>query len=770
MVTTTRVAASGEVAARLNDGGWHTDDLGPLASWPQALRQSVDIVLNAAFPMFVLWGPARSLIYNDAYSSILGDKHPNALGRGFWDIWPEVREPIEPVIDAAFAGEACFCEDLEVVLHRAERAAPAWFTFSYSPIPVEGKTPGVLCVCVETTSANLERAARQESERTLLFLDRLTQATAMLESAEAIMQRTAQLVGEHLDVSVCAYADMDQDQDGFTIRGDWAAPGVRSIVGRYRLADFGRLAVDNLTRGRPLVINDNRAEIAAHEAATFQAIGIGSTICMPLLRDGRLRALMAVHHPGPHRWSDREQALLRQVTERSWAFVERVGAEAELREREEELRRITDAAPLLIAYVDHDRRYGFVNRGYETWFGQPREALLGRRVEDVLGQTYAQVRPHLDAALEGRRVSFEDTLAYPAVGPRDVQVDYIPRLGADGAVIGAYGVIVDVTKRLEAERALLDSETRLRLATDFAEVGLWDVDAGHGALFWDDRVRSLFGIKPGTPVSMADFYAGLHADDLAATTAAYAAAADPQKRALYDVEYRTVGAEDGAIRWVAAKGRGVFDKDGHCLRVVGTAMDITARKHAEEARDLLMREVDHRARNSLAVIQSVVKLTDASDPLAFRHAVHGRIEAMARAQAALAKSNWGGGTIGEVARDELLSSTAASTRIRLAGQDIVIPADHMQPLSMILHELATNAAKYGALSVQDGMVDLRWSGSPSAWALHWQEHGGPPAQAPARQGFGSRLMTKLARQLNGVITFSWRQDGLAVDLEVGVVH
>jgi len=761
-----QVSPRGQVASLLDEACGRSP-LGPPARWPQGLRQQVDVMLSAAFPMFLVWGPERILLYNDAYRPILGDKHPGALCQPFWMVWPEVRNTIEPIIEAAFGGEAAFYEDLPVVLHRDGQARPAVFTFSYSPVPIAGEIPGVLCVCVETTSAAQERAAREESERTLLFLDHLTRATSSLPSADAVMGRAAQMIGEHMNVAICAYADMDPDQDGFTIRGDWAAPGSTSIVGHYRLADFGRMAVENLSRGLPLVINDNRVEIAPHEAATFQAIGIGSTICMPLVRDGRLRALMAVHHKGPHHWSDRELALVREVTERSWAFVERVGAQAELRDSEAELRRITDAAPLLIAYVDKDGRYRFINRAYEAWFGQPREAIQGRTVEDVLGPAYAAVAPHLKAALAGQRVTFESQVIYPAAGVRDVQVDYVPRWGPDGSVVGLYAVISDVTKRLDAERALLQSETRLRLATEFGEVGLWDVDNGDGALYWDDRVRALFGHSPGVPVTMADFYQGLHPDDLKETSRAYAAAADPTQRALYDVEYRTIGAEDGVERWVAAKGRGVFDDDGRCLRVVGTAIDITVRKHAEAARDLLMREVDHRARNSLAIIQSVVRLTEAPDPAAFRQAIHGRIEAMARAQSTLAKGQWRGGTIAEVVRDELLSSVSAVSRVRLSGGEIALPADHLQPLSMILHELATNATKYGALSVREGTVEVSWAATPNGWSLHWQERDGPPTAPPSRSGFGSRLMANLARQLDGQIAFHWAPEGLSVALTSG---
>lgn len=147
--------------------------------------------------------------------------------------------------------------------------------------------------------AEAERALRENDLR-LRFLDALGKETAKRADADAILAVTTRMLGEHLKVSSCAYADMDSDQDGFTIRGDWAAPGARHITGHYILADFGRKAVAELGAGRPLIINDNLSEIAPEEAATFQAIGIGATICMPLVIEGRLTALMAIHHRTAH--------------------------------------------------------------------------------------------------------------------------------------------------------------------------------------------------------------------------------------------------------------------------------------------------------------------------------------------------------------------------------------------------------------------------------------------------------------------------------------
>ena len=139
-----------------------------------------------------------------------------------------------------------------------------------------------------------------------------------------------------------------------------------------------------------------------------------------------------------------------------------------------------------------------------------------------------------------------------------------------------------LAERQDAEQRLRDSEEQLRLAVESAEIGLWDVDPVNDKLYWPPLVKAMFGISPDAPVTMADFYAGLHPDDRDRVCTAFATALDPVARAVYDVDYRTVGKEDGVVRWVAAKGRGIFDDSGQCVRVIGTAIDISARKAAEQ--------------------------------------------------------------------------------------------------------------------------------------------------------------------------------------------
>jgi PAS domain S-box-containing protein len=162
---------------------------------------------------------------------------------------------------------------------------------------------------------------------------------------------------------------------------------------------------------------------------------------------------------------------------------------------------------------------------------------------------------------------------------------------AAGAAVRLSGVSWDLTERRTSDLQMEISEESLRLAADAAEVGTWDLDLATDTLTWSDRTKAMFGISPDVQCSMADFYGGLHPEDFEATSAAFASAIDPAIRATYDVEYRTVGREDGRVRWVAAKGKGLF-VGGHCRRAIGTAIDITARKQAASRQRFLLELLD----------------------------------------------------------------------------------------------------------------------------------------------------------------------------------
>ena len=203
--------------------------------------------------------------------------------------------------------------------------------------------------------------------------------------------------------------------------------------------------------------------------------------------------------------------------------------------------------------------------------------LEGQPFFKLLDEVYATGVPHVSTAAQ-------IDLRRTADGPlerRYLDFIYQPILDHRGEVSGIFAEGHDVTDLIEAQEQLALREESFRLATAAADVGTWDLDLETGILTWCDRTKAMFGISPGVPCSMDDFYAGLHPDDLEATSEAFASAIDPQRRSTYDVEYRTVGREDGVTRWVAAKGKGLFTDD-RCVRAIGTAINITSRKAAEE--------------------------------------------------------------------------------------------------------------------------------------------------------------------------------------------
>lgn len=330
--------------------------------------------------------------------------------------------------------------------------------------------------------------------------------------------------------------------------------------------------------------------------------------------------------------------------------------------------------------------------------------------------------------------------------------------------------VAERTAEVEASAIRLqESEQQLRLATEAAEIGLWDVDTVNDTLFWPPRVKAMFGISPDVPVTMADFYAGLHPDDKEATSAAYVAACDPQKRAMYDVEYRTIGKEDGAVRWVAAKGRAVFDSHGRCVRVIGAAIEITERKEIEERQLLLAREVDHRARNALAVVQAIVRLTQAPTKQGYVTAVEGRIHALSQAHNLLSETRWQGAEIARLVSEELAPYRSTEGRVTMSGPSVFLSSEKAQNLALALHELATNSAKYGALSARKGLLKVTWECSNDELTLHWDESGGPAVETPVSQGFGTKIMNaSIKHQIGGNVAWNWRPSGLHCALQIPV--
>ena len=247
-----------------------------------------------------------------------------------------------------------------------------------------------------------------------------------------------------------------------------------------------------------------------------------------------------------------------------------------------------------------------------------------------------------------------------------------------------------------------------------------------------------------------------------------------QTAEFFEAEYRLVQS-DGSVCWVVTRGRCQHDPQGRPVRFPGTAVDVTARRHAEERQALLAREVDHRAKNALAIVQAVVRLTRAPDVSAFRQAVEGRIEALARAQTLLAEDYWTGADLRALLQGELEPFLGAdidtasvrgerAARADIEGPTVALPADTAQALAMVVHELATNALKYGALSVPAGRIAVSWqldNGPTRTLHLQWVESGGPLiVSTPNRRGVGSQMLDGIVRgQLGGAVQLAWEATG-----------
>jgi two-component sensor histidine kinase/DNA-binding response OmpR family regulator len=327
--------------------------------------------------------------------------------------------------------------------------------------------------------------------------------------------------------------------------------------------------------------------------------------------------------------------------------------------------------------------------------------------------------------------------------------------------------VAERTAELEASTTrLLESEQRRSLALMAGNMGSWDSDVIAGTSSWDEGQHAIYGVVPGQfVVTPENLKVLIHPDDwepLQRGMTALLEQGEPQQ-----MEFR-VCRPSGEVRWCTTTAAATRDGRGKVVRISGVTMDITDRKDAEERQALLAREVDHRAKNAMAIVQSIVKLTKAESIADYAAVIEGRIKALSRAHAILSDSRWEGAELSKLVEEELAPYRSAhADRIRVAGPKIVLDPTTAQTLALALHELATNAAKYGALSRITGTLEMTWQVHPNAIAINWRESGGPAAVMPLKTGFGTRIITSsIERQLGGTATFDWLSEGLSCSLSI----
>jgi PAS domain S-box-containing protein len=325
-------------------------------------------------------------------------------------------------------------------------------------------------------------------------------------------------------------------------------------------------------------------------------------------------------------------------------------------------------------------------------------------------------------------------------------------------------------ERRDHEIALQDGQSRLQEALTAGGVTAFEWDFRSGSSSRSDNAALILGFEAKKPFPAAQFLTHVHPDDRARFEAAVYGVT-PEKPS-YALTFRFIR-PDGREVWLEETSRAEFDLAGRYLRLKGLTLDITERKRAEEHQDLLISELDHRVKNILARVAVVAKQTRQGSRSIeeFFKALDGRIQSMADAHALLSQSRWRGVALGDLVRRQLAPYTT-STNTLIGGPDVTLSAEATQALAMVLQELVTNAVKYGALSTSAGRVSVTWTRQPREEGaprvrIVWQETGGPPAAAPPRFGYGTRLISELIpHELGGAVKILFESEGVRCEIDI----
>jgi two-component system CheB/CheR fusion protein len=351
----------------------------------------------------------------------------------------------------------------------------------------------------------------------------------------------------------------------------------------------------------------------------------------------------------------------------------------------------------------------------------------------------------------------------------------LPYRSTDNFIAGAVLTFVDITGAVQAEVALRESGAQYQIAVDVGRLGTWDWNIERGDSAWNNEQYRMLGYAVGEVEPGYEAWAArLHPDDFAAAETKLARARE--KRQDFVDELRIVD-PDGSIRWSSAKARFFYDGDGRAVRMIGIMEDTTERRQAEELQRTLIAELQHRTRNLLSIVRSISQQTLRSSASleVYGREFGDRLGALSRVQGLLSRRDGFSVTLDELVRGELQAHGAAidGTRVEVEGPPVTLSSREVQVLTLALHELATNAAKYGALAQPEGQLSVRWSVGKSNGSrmvtIRWAEAGVDMAgeQQGEKRGFGRELIERaLPYDLGAETAFELGADGVRCELKV----
>ncbi len=440
-----------------------------------------------------------------------------------------------------------------------------------------------------------------------------------------------------------------------------------------------------------------------------------------------------------------------------WLCVQRDISEArhaeDMRRRSEaRLRLAVDAAD--VAIWDYDARTDSIRGSPELYelLGLPTDRPVS---SDEIRAGYLpgereRVRADAEAALRRGERHLQNELRYRGQdgGVRHFLLRADLEVAESGVPVGALGVLIDITELKRTQEALRESQERLDLAVGAPGIGIFDWHIQNGTVIWSDQEERLFGLEPGEfEGDISGWEKRVVPEDRLAMVQALQAAMDAREPEL-DFQFR-IRRADGDIRFIEGSGRFLYAEDGTPQRMVGVNIDVTRRARADEHQLILIRELNHRVKNTLAIVQGLARqsLVRAPNPAEANQAFNDRLQALALAHDVLTEVNWDKAQLREVARTIIRPyQTGRGAWLSLEGPPVQLRPQSALSLAMVLHELCTNAVKYGALSTDKGRVDIAWrvdaEGDASVLQFSWRERDGPAVVAPRRRGFGSRLIER----------------------------
>ncbi|MFL4994406.1 MAG: PAS domain-containing protein [Microvirga sp.] len=620
-----------------------------------------------------------------------------------------------------------------------------------------------------------------QAQRRQEFLLKLNDQLSNIDDQYEIMEIAARNVSELLKVDTAGYGEVYQDRGVIIVEREWSW-GLITNEGKVEKIDQqASPIIELLKRGQPAIINDVRTDPRLDDPALqafYSTINARSGFAVPIHKNGRFIAEFYVYSSVPRDWTSDEIALVEDVAERTWLAIEKVRAETKLRETEARFKLIAESLPALVWIVKPNLELTYTNERWVTYSGLPPEGALGHswtaaihpddwaRMTEELKPVMANEIPY---TTEVRYRSAEGEYRWHIIRAAPVHN------AATGEFNGWVGTSVDIHNLKLTEAALRISEERLSLAQRAAGIGVFDWDVPAGKVTWTAEQERLFGLEKGTfGEDFSSWEARVLPKDLEPanrTIAEALARHDPEINLAYRIRR-----PDGNIRTIDTTALFFYDDKGAPLRMVGVNIDITRYKDAEHRQNLLIRELHHRVKNTLATVQAIVGSTarTASSIDEFYQGFVGRIVSLARTHNLLTEDLWQKAALEELVKTELGPyEDEARNRITIEGPHLELPSEAAVPIGMAIHELTTNAAKHGALSTFGGQVEVRWRVEPGEERpmLHfsWVERGGPRVSTPTRQGFGTRLLQRvLATQLQADVSMNFIEEGLHFSMQMPI--